>query len=74
MTEPRMQSFTYPDELCETICKGIREPLDHDEMMRRTSRKIVDAILIESVSKNMTHNDEPVDGCLYDDVSGAALD
>ena len=31
----------YPDELCETTCKGIREELDRDDMFKRMPRKIV---------------------------------
>ena len=34
----------YLDALCDAICKGIREQVDHDELISRMPRKLVASI------------------------------
>ncbi len=76
----------YPTDLCEHICKGIREQLDHDLLMQRMPQKLVGSLdsikpvpAIFSVQwydyiKQCDHNDEPdAETCFIDDSSGAPL-
>ena len=69
----------YPDQLCNEICKGIREQIDHDEFIKRLPSKIVQSVSkvhfdINSIDINSIHNDEPDAEYYVDDVTGAPLD
>ena len=65
----------YPDALCNAICKGIREQLDHDEIIARLPRKNNGWITnINDLDIHSIHNDEADASCFYDDVTGAKLD
>ena len=69
----------YPDQLCNEICKGIKEQIDHDEFIQRLPSKIVKSINsiraeINNIDINSIHNDESDAECYFDDVTGAPLD
>ena len=69
----------YPDKLCNDICEGIREQIDHDAFIQRLPSKIVQSVNsvydeIGIFDINSIHNDEPDAECYFDDVSGAPLD
>ena len=65
------QAAVYPDALCDAICRGIREQIDHDQLIERMPRRLIASIsLSKPININSVVNDEPDAPAYYDDVTG----
>ena len=58
------EAAIYPDRLCNEICEGIREQIDHDALIQRLPSKIFQSMdskhfEINSIDISCIHNDEP---------------
>ena len=68
------QAVVYPDALCDTICKGIREQIDHDQFLTRLPQRLVASVsLPKPININSVVNDEPDAPAYYVDVIDAKL-